>query len=73
MTNPDFKYVEVTVKFIGDNYQENREMYSQRINFDWAFQNRPLFIPEIVAVVNELKFPDLVFRSTKPGSFTEVK
>ena len=73
MTHPDFKYVEVTVKFIGDNYQENREMYSQRVNFDWMFQNHPRLIQQIVAVVNELDLPDLVYRSPTPGFFTEVK
>jgi hypothetical protein len=73
MKDPEFKYVEVTVKFVGDNYQETREMYSQRINFEWAFLNRPMLIQQIVAVVNELALPDLVYRSPTPGSFTEVK
>ena len=73
MTNPDFKYIEVTVRFVGDNYQETREMYSQRINFEWALLSRPMLIQQIVAVVNELALPDLVRQSSMPGSFTEIK
>jgi hypothetical protein len=71
MKNLDFKYVEVTIKFVGDNYQETREMYSQRINYEWAFLNRPMLIQQIVAVVNELELPDFVYRSPTPGAFTK--
>lgn len=76
MNPPEFKYIEITVKFVGDNYQETREMYSQRVNFEWMFQNRPMLIQQIVAVVNDLDLPDLAYlppTPLTPGSFTEVK
>lgn len=71
---PEFTHVEITVKFIGDDYKSTREVYVQRINFDWYFNNRPALIQQIVAVVNGLEFPAPVYVSAvPPGSFQEVK
>lgn len=70
---PDFTHVEITVKFIGDDYKSNREVYVQRVNFDWYFNNRPTLVQQIVAVVNGLEFPAQEYASVPPGSFVEVK
>jgi hypothetical protein len=75
-SNPEFKFIEITVKFVGDSYQETREMYLQRVNFDWMFQNRPMLVQQIAAVVNDLELPSLAYQPPTPltpGSFTEVK
>ena len=70
---PEFKTVEITVRFLGTDYKDTREVYMQRINFDWYFNNRPTLIQQIVAVVNELEFPLPEYVSVRPGSFEEVK
>ena len=55
--DPEYKQVEITVKFLADEYKHNHEAYVQRINFDWYFNKHPMLIQEIVAVVNGLKLP----------------
>jgi hypothetical protein len=67
---PQFKTVEITIKFLGDDYKDTREVYVQRLNFDWYFNTRPTLVQQIVAVVNGLEFP---LPNVRPGSFTEVK
>jgi hypothetical protein len=67
---PEFKTVEISIKFLGNDYKDTREIYVQRVNFDWYFNNRPTLVQQIVAVVNELEFlPPTV----PPGSWQEVK
>jgi hypothetical protein len=66
---PEFKTVEITIKFTGDDYKNNREVYAQRLNFDWYFNNRPTLIQQIIAVVNDLEFP----LPKTLGSWQEVK
>lgn len=68
---PEYRMVEITIKFLADDYKDTREVYVQRINFDWYFSNHPTLIQKIVAVVNGLETPPLV--SVPPGSFQEVK
>ena len=70
---PNFTHVEITVKFIGDDYKSNREVYVQRVNFDWYLNRRQALVQQIVAVVNDLEFPAPVYVSATPGSFQEVK
>jgi hypothetical protein len=67
---PEFKTVEISIKFLGDDYKNTREIYVQRLNFHWYFQNRPTLVQQIVAVVNELEFPSTAMG---PGSWREVK
>ena len=71
--DPNFKMVEITVKFLADDYKDTREVYVQRINFDWYFNNRPTLIQQLVAVVNQLEFPVREYAAVQPGSFVEVK
>ena len=54
---PEFKTIEITVKFLANDYKDTREVYVQRLNFEWYFMNRPKLIEQIVAVVNGLEFP----------------
>lgn len=68
---PEFKTVEITIKFTGDDYKANREVYTQRLNFDWYVHNRPTLIQQVIAVVNGLEFP--LPASVMPGSWQEVK
>ena len=71
---PEHKFVEISVRFLGDDYKATREVYVQRINFDWYFSHRPALVQQIVAVVNGLEFPAPVYVSAvPPGSFQEVK
>lgn len=68
---PEFKTVEITIKFTCDDYRANREVYVQRLNFDWYFNNRPTLIQQVIAVVNGLEFS--LPPSTTLGSWQEVK
>jgi hypothetical protein len=70
---PEFKTVEITIKFLANEYKHSQEVYVQRINFDWYFSNRPTLIQQVIAVVNGLEFPLPEHRSATPGSYTEVK
>jgi hypothetical protein len=70
---PQFKTVEITVKFIADEYKHNQEVYVQRVNYDWVLNHRPTFVQQVIAVVNGLVFPLPEYRSATPGSYTEVK
>lgn len=49
------QYVEITVRFVGHDYRSTRDVYTQRINYDWAMMQRPNMIPQIIAVVNDLE------------------
>jgi len=61
------KWVEVTIRLIGEDYKENVDVYSQRINYDYFQQTRPGMVAEIVAVVNDLRMPT----QQKPMDFTD--
>lgn len=74
MTEPNFTHVEIAVKFIGDDYKSNREVYVQRISFDWYMNRHSALVQQIAAVVNDLKFPDPIYVSAGlPGAYQEVK
>lgn len=51
------KYIEVTVKLLGDDYKETIEAYSQRINYEYFQQTKPNMVAQIAAVVNDLPIP----------------
>ena len=51
------RWVEVTIRLIGEDYKETVDVYSQRINYDYFQQTRPGMVAEIVAVVNDLQMP----------------
>lgn len=52
-----FRWIEVTVKLIGDDYKENIEAYCQRINYEYFQQAHPDMVAEIAAIVNNLPMP----------------
>ena len=51
------RWIEVTVKLIGDDYKENVEAYCQRINFEYFQTAHPTMVAEIAAIVNDLPMP----------------
>jgi hypothetical protein len=55
-----YRWIEVTVKLIGEDYKESVEVYTQRINYEYFQQAKPTMVAEIVAVVNDLRMPELV-------------
>jgi len=54
------QFVEITVRFLGHDYRSTRDVYVQRVNYDWVMQARPNMISQIIAVVNDLQCPALV-------------
>ena len=50
------QFVEITVRFLCHDYRSTRDVYVQRINYDWAMMQRPNMISQIIAVVNDLEF-----------------
>jgi hypothetical protein len=54
------KWLEITVKLIGEDYKENVEVYSQRINYEYFQQIKPLMVAEIAAIVNDLPMPKAI-------------
>ena len=58
------KWVEVTVRLIGEDYKQTVDMYSQRINYEYYYEIRPDMVAQIVAVVNGLPIPapDQIYR-----------
>ena len=52
------KYIEVTVRILGDDYKETVEAYSQRINYQYFQENKPNMVAQIAAVVNDLPIPN---------------
>jgi len=58
------KYVEVTVRLIGDDYKQTVDVYNQRIGYDYYQQQKPDMVAQIVAVVNGLPIPapDQIYR-----------
>ena len=65
------KWVEVTVKLVGEDYKENVEVYSQRIRYEYFQQSRPGMVAEIASVVNELPMPH--YRIEPPMSPEEIE
>ena len=61
------KWVEVTIRLIGEDYKQTVDVYSQRINYEYFQQTRPGMVAEIVAVVNDLRMPVLT------GQWQEVE
>jgi hypothetical protein len=51
------RWVEVTIRLIGEDYKETVDVYSQRINYDYFQEAKPNMIAEIAAVVNGLTKP----------------
>ena len=52
----EYRLVEVAIRFLGEDYKETREIYVQRVNYDWVTNNRPTFVQQIIATVNDLEF-----------------
>ena len=52
-----YKWIEVTVKLVGEEYKENVEVYNQRINFEYFQQSQSTMVAEIAAIVNNLPMP----------------
>ena len=61
-----YKWIEVTVKMIGEDYRISEEVYKQRINFDYFQQAKPTMVAEIVAVVNDLAMPRIELAPMSP-------
>lgn len=53
-----YKHVEITVTLIGEDYKQNLECYTQRINYEHFQQAKPNMVAEIIAVVNDLRMPE---------------
>ena len=51
------KWLEITVKLIGEDYKENVEVYTQRLPLDYVHTQRAELVPEVIAVVNNLSMP----------------
>lgn len=51
------KWLEITVKLIGEDYKENVEVYTQRLQIDYVHTQRPELVTEVIAVVNGLSMP----------------
>lgn len=51
------EWIEVSIRLISKDYKENVEVYSQRLNYEFFKQAKPVMIAEIVAVVNDLTVP----------------
>ena len=51
------RWVEVTIRLIGDDYKETVDVYSQRIGHEYFQQQKPDMVAEIAAVVNGLPIP----------------
>lgn len=52
-----YKWIEVTVKLVGEDYKESVEVYNQRLNFEYFKQGKPSMVAEIAAIVNDLPMP----------------
>ena len=48
------KWVEVTIRLIGEDYKQTVDMYSQRMHYEYYYEIQPNLIAEIAAVVNGL-------------------
>ena len=71
---PEYKTVEITVKFLADNHQDACTVYLQRVNYDWMVNQRPTLVQKIIANVNDLEFRLPEYKSAfPPGSYQEVK
>jgi len=51
------KWLEITVRLIGEDYKTTTDVYTQRLNIDYCHSQRPDLVPEIIAVVNNLSMP----------------
>jgi hypothetical protein len=51
------KWLEITVKLIGEDYKENVEVYTQRLQIDYVHTQRPELVTEVIAVINGLGMP----------------
>jgi len=51
------KWLEITVKLIGEDYKENVEVYTQRLPIDYVHTQRAELVTEVIAVVNGLSMP----------------
>ena len=60
------RWVEVTIRLIGEDYKQTVDVYSQRINYDYFQQTRPGMVAEIVAVVNDLRMPQTMHIPSSP-------
>ena len=54
-TPRESRFVEVTIRFLDENEHVAREVYVQRVNYDWVFTCRPTMIQQIIAAVNDLE------------------
>jgi hypothetical protein len=66
------RWVEVTIRLIGEDYKQTVDVYSQRINYDYFQQTRPGMVAEIVAVVNDLKIPQIMHIPLGPDEINEA-
>ena len=61
-----YKWIEVTIKMVGEDYRVTEEVYKQRINFDYFQMAKPSMVAEIVAVVNDLTMPRIELPPMSP-------
>ena len=52
------KFVEFTIKIIGEEYKDNKEVYSQKLNYDYVFSNDPYLFQKVIATINKLQFKE---------------
>lgn len=60
------KWIEVTVKLVGEDYKEGVEVYTQRINYEYFQQAKPSMVAEIAAIVNDLPMPRIELPPMSP-------
>jgi hypothetical protein len=61
------KWIEVSVKLIGEDYKQTVDCYTQRINYEYFQQAKPGMIAEIAAIVNDLPMPKAI------GSWMDIQ
>lgn len=61
-----YKWIEVTVKLVGEDYKESVEVYNQRINFEYFQQSQSNMVAEIAAIVNNLPMPRIELPPMSP-------
>lgn len=69
------KFIEFKIGIVADDYKDNRELYCQKINYDYVFQNDPYVFQKVIAVINKLNFNEekLSGKRKRPSSNNEQK
>jgi hypothetical protein len=52
-----YKWIEVSIRLIGENRNGYEEVYCQKIGYEYFQQSKPYMVEDIAAVVNNLETP----------------